>query len=86
MVSLCHVPHNPVENATVLDIGDAYFRLLKGYPLREWLLDQRDLGHSYRTIADHLSDATDGAVNVSYRTIARWLMVSPLPSTESVTS
>lgn len=65
--------HDSAENATVLDISDAYFQLLKGYPLRQWLLDQRHLGHSYRTIAAHLADVTGGAVTVSYRTVARWV-------------
>lgn len=65
--------HDSAESATVLDVGDAYFQLLKGYTLRTWLTDQRDLGHSYRTIADRLADVTDGAVTVSYRTIARWV-------------
>jgi hypothetical protein len=67
------MPHTDVESTTVLDLGDAYFKLLKGYSLREWLTDQRDLGHSYRTIAKRLEDVTDGTVKVSYRTVARWV-------------
>ena len=65
--------HETAESTTVLDLGDAYFKLLKGYSLREWLTDQRDLGHSYRTIASRLEDVTDGVVRVSYRTVARWV-------------
>lgn len=65
--------HKPAENTTLQALGDSYFQLLKGYSLNEWLADQRDLGHSYRHIAARLADATDGAIVVTYRTIARWV-------------
>lgn len=65
--------HKSAENTTLQALGDSYFQLLKGYSLTEWLADQRDLGHSYRRIAERLAEATDGAIVVTYRTISRWV-------------
>lgn len=64
--------HKAGEFTTLASLGDSYFRLIKGYSLNDWIRDQKDLGYSYRAIASRLEEATDGALKVSYRTIARW--------------
>ncbi len=46
---------------------------LQGRELAGWLLDQRAASHSYRTIARHLTDLTDGLIDVTDVTIAKWV-------------
>jgi hypothetical protein len=66
--------HTTTTDATpLLRVVDAYVTDLVGYPFTDWLLDQRDAGYSYQGIAARLKERTGGIVDVSYRTIARWL-------------
>jgi hypothetical protein len=46
--------------------------VLLGRPVREWIAEQRELGWSWRKIADDLYIATDGLVDVSYEAIRQW--------------
>lgn len=43
-----------------------------GYPLTEWLADQRETGKSWPSIAADLADLTGGAVNLNWSTLMRW--------------
>ena len=43
-----------------------------GYPLDQWVADQRDAGASWRTIANKLSVQTDSIINVSWETLRNW--------------
>ena len=43
-----------------------------GYPLDDWVADQRDADKSWQTIATDLSNQTDGIVVVSWETLRRW--------------
>lgn len=72
--TLCRMHHKPTTESTpLLRVVDAYMTNLVGYPFLDWLADQRDAGYSYDAIAVRLRDRTEGVVDVSYRTIARWL-------------
>lgn len=66
-----HIP--TTERTPLLRVVDAYVSDLIGYPFDDWLSDQRTAGYSYDAIAARLKDRTNGVVDVSYRTIARWL-------------
>lgn len=66
--------HIDTKDATpLLRVVDAYVTNLVGYPFSDWLLDQRDAGYSFESIATRLRERTEGVVDVSYRTVARWL-------------
>lgn len=66
--------HNPsTDRTTLLRVVDAYMTNLVGYPFADWLADQRNAGYSYDSIAQRLRDRTDGVVDVSYKTIERWV-------------
>lgn len=46
--------------------------LLLGRPVRDWIADQRALGHTWRHIATALDIATDGQVVVSHEAVRGW--------------
>lgn len=54
------------------DLVDAYLRKTLGQSLEQYLTDRSDEGMSWRDIAAHLRDATDGAVSVSHETVRTW--------------
>lgn len=60
---------HPSQTAAAVD---AMLRT-QGYNLPDWLADQLDARESHRRIAELLADRSDGAVNVSYETIRRWV-------------
>ena len=66
-----HIPTK--ERTPLLRVVDAYVTNLVGYPFLDWLADQRDAGYSYDAIAARLKERTEGIVDVSYRTVMRWL-------------
>ena len=54
---------------------DALLTETKGIPLFDFIEERRETGEgfkSYERIARDLYDATDGIVDVSYRTVERW--------------
>jgi hypothetical protein len=46
--------------------------VLLGRPVHQWIAEQRELGWSWRKIADDLKIATDGLVDVSHESIRQW--------------
>ncbi len=60
-------PRSPVRSIAVTVLA------LKGHDLGNWLLLEREKGHSYRTIARHLADFTTGLIDVTDVTIAKWV-------------
>jgi hypothetical protein len=45
---------------------------LLGRPVHHWIAEQRELGWSWRKIADDLKIATNGQVDVSHEAIRQW--------------
>ncbi len=41
-------------------------------PVADWIIGQRELGRSWREIADRLDHATKGEVKVSHESIRQW--------------
>jgi hypothetical protein len=46
--------------------------ILLGMPVQEWIIDQRDMGRSWRDIAQRLNHATRGQVDISYEAVRQW--------------
>ena len=46
--------------------------VILGRPVRDWIADQRALGHTWRHIATALSLETDGQVVVSHEAVRGW--------------
>lgn len=43
-----------------------------GYPLADWVADQRDNGKSWRVICIEIRDATDGHLDLPPQTLLNW--------------
>lgn len=54
------------------EVCSRLFAELHGYPLEDWIADQRDQGNSWRTIARNLSETTAGAIDVTFVTLQSW--------------
>ena len=56
-------------------VCDAYWLATQpdGYPLGDWLRDQRDNGASWRQMASELRDRTDGAIDLPAATLINWM-------------
>jgi hypothetical protein len=46
--------------------------VLLGRPVHDWIHEQRELGWSWRKIADDLRVATDGQVKVTHEALRQW--------------
>ncbi len=46
--------------------------LLLGMPVAEWIASQRELGRTWREVAQRLDHATKGQVVVSYESVRQW--------------
>ena len=46
--------------------------ILLGEPVADWLQAKRAMGMSWRSIANHLEDETDGQVSVSHESVRQW--------------
>ncbi len=46
--------------------------LLLDMPVAEWIAGQRQLGRSWREVADRLNHATKGQVVVSHESVRQW--------------
>lgn len=61
---------------TLRDMVDRYVRdHALGQPLADYLKDRRDEGRTWKEIADHLAEATDGVIVVSWETLRQWSLV-----------
>jgi hypothetical protein len=52
--------------------NQAFASFILQRPVREWIAEQRELGWSWRKIADDLKIATNGQVDVSHESIRQW--------------
>ncbi len=46
--------------------------LLLGMPVEEWIAGQRELGRSWREVAERLNHATKGQIVVSHESCRQW--------------
>lgn len=54
-------------------MADALMRNMVGYPILDYIADQRDAGKSWQQIADEIRDATEGVVDLGRDTVRRWV-------------
>ena len=54
-------------------MADALMRNMAGYPILDFIADQRDAGKSWQQIADDIKEATEGVVDLGRDTVRRWV-------------
>lgn len=57
-------------------MANALMENMAGYPILDFIADQRDAGKSWQQIADEIKEATEGVVDLGRDTVRRWLEAS----------
>lgn len=60
--------------SSLRSVSEAYWLATQpsGYPLGDWIADQRERGTAWRVIASELRELTDGVIDLPSQTLINW--------------
>jgi len=62
-----------MQTSDLMRLSAAHWKLLTGEPLGQWMTDRQAAGDSLRTISFAMRERSDGDIDVTPTTVARWI-------------